>query len=83
MRANWGSSSSGSAGTGVDDRKRKAEAEHPDDIEREHEKPLAAEGTKRKAEDDEEDEEARRRKTGRFPRKPEREEKQNTLSEIA
>ena len=76
-------SSSGSAGTGVNHRRRKSEAEHPDDIEREHEKPLAAEETKRKAEDDEEDEEARRRKTGRFPRKPEREEKQNTPSEIA
>ena len=44
---NQSSISSGSAGTGVNDRKRKSEAEHPDYIERVHEKSLVAEVTKK------------------------------------
>ena len=57
------SGGSGSAGTGVIDRKRKVEAEHPEDVEREYDEPSVAEGTQMTAEDNEEDEEARRRKT--------------------
>ena len=63
------SGGSGSAGTGVSDRKRKVEAEHPEDVEREYDELSVAEGTQMTAEDNEEDEEARRRKTVIFLKK--------------
>ena len=43
------SSSTDSAGTGMSDRKKKAETERPWDNEREHEKPSTTDGAKRKA----------------------------------
>ena len=53
---NQSSSSTVSASLGMHDRTRQSRTEHPEDIEREHEKPSTAEVTKRKAEDDEDEE---------------------------
>ena len=61
---------------------RQTEAEHLRGHQREHERSSTAERTKRKANDEEEDEEVRRIETVRFGKKIEREEKQNTESEI-